>query len=113
MKFHLEFPIQPFKEKINYRDKLLFIGSCFAENIEEILYAHKFNTIINPNGIIYNPASIAIAIRRYIKNDFLKIKELFYTNECWNSWEHHSNYSRTDKEGTLEFMNSEIAATNE
>lgn len=97
MDFFLPVPFVPFKEKINYRQSLLFIGSCFAENIGERMEKYKFKTFTNPNGIVYNPSSIAIALRNISLNKKIKKDELFFANEHWNSWEHHSYYSHPNK----------------
>jgi hypothetical protein len=109
MDFHLQFPITPSVEKMNYSQSSLFIGSCFAENIGELLLQNKFKSLLNPNGILYNPSSIAIALRRYISNNLLKESDLFYANECWNSWEHHSRYSQIEKLNCLGTINAEIS----
>ena len=85
------------------------MGSCFSENIGELLLQNKFNSLLNPNGILYNPSSIAIALRRYISNNLLKDSDLFYANECWNSWEHHSRYSHIEKLNCLGTINTEIS----
>ena len=45
--------------KIGYADKILLLGSCFADNIGEKFSEHYFQTTINPFGTLYNPASIA------------------------------------------------------
>jgi hypothetical protein len=113
MNFHLTFPIQPFKQKINYSHKFLFAGSCFAENIGETMQLYKFDVKINPHGILYNPASIATALRRYIDNRVIQENELFFANECWNSWEHHSRFSNTNKQSCLVDINKSISAAHE
>ncbi len=109
MNFHLQFPIPSFPQKINYSHSSLFIGSCFAENIGELMKDYKFNTQINPHGILYNPSSIAIALRRYMKIDFVTENELFFANDCWNSWEHHSRFSNPDKQKCLLEINKNIS----
>ena len=45
-------------KKINYSDKLFFIGSCFSENIGERFNYYKFQTTVNPFGIIFNSVSL-------------------------------------------------------
>jgi len=105
MNFHLQFPIHPYKEKINYRQSLVFMGSCFAENIGDIMEMYKFNTLINPCGIAYNPASIAISLRKFISGYQMPTTELFSANEVWNSWEHSGERSGIDKSLTCESMN--------
>ncbi|MDP1745649.1 MAG: GSCFA domain-containing protein [Bacteroidota bacterium] len=113
MKFHLNFTIPPFEQKINYAHKFLFVGSCFTENIGEIMQLYKFNVKINPNGVLYNPASMAVALRSYIDNKTIGENELFYANECWNSWEHHSRFSNTDKQSSLTTINNSISSSHD
>lgn len=108
MNFHLQFPITAFPDKMNYDHSSLFMGSCFAENIGGLLEKYKFKVQANPNGILYNPLSIAAALRRYMENDQLKEDDLFFTNSCWNSWEHHSRFSDPDKKKCLSGINDRI-----
>jgi hypothetical protein len=109
MDFHLQFPIADFPGKVNYSHLLLFMGSCFAENISETMCEYKFNALINPHGILYNPTNISTSLRRYINNELITENELFFANECWNSWEHHSRFSHTDKENCLKEINNNIS----
>lgn len=111
MNFHLEFPISAFKDKISYEDKILMMGSCFSENIGERMKKFKLDADINPNGILYNPAAINTALKRYINNKILVEKDLFYANETWNSWEHHSKFSNPDKQICLDEINNKIEAS--
>lgn len=113
MNFHLQFPLNPFPVKVNYSHKILFIGSCFAENIAEQMQYFKFDVKINPHGVLYNPASISLAIRRYLENKQMQEEDLFFANDCWNSWEHHSRFSNTDKQTCLKEMNAGIDAANQ
>jgi hypothetical protein len=94
MDFHLEFSPKPFDVKINHQQNLLLIGSCFTEQIGTKLSNHKFSVLDNPNGILFNPVSISKSISSYIDNIQYNQSDLFYQNECWNSWEHHSRFSK-------------------
>ena len=105
MNFHLEFTPKPFATKICHHQKLLLIGSCFTENIGTRLKHHKFDVLENPNGILFNPISITKSITAYIGNKEYDETDLFYQNECWNSWEHHSRFSHPDKAQCLQGIN--------
>jgi hypothetical protein len=105
MDFHLAFTPKPLAEKINHRQKLLLMGSCFTENIGTKLKQHKFEILENPNGILFNPVSITQSLNNYIDNKHYNAKELFYENECWNSWQHHSRFSHPDKALCLKQIN--------
>ncbi len=113
MKFHLTFPIPAFEHKIKYAHKLLFVGSCFAENIGKTMQHYKFNVKINPNGVLFNPSSIAVSIRSSIENKTIQENKLFFANECWNSWEHHSRFSNTDKQACLTTINNSISSAHD
>lgn len=51
------FSIDPFA-------RMLFVGSCFADNMGKKFTAEKFNTLVNPYGVMYNPASVYHTIQR-------------------------------------------------
>lgn len=105
MDFHLEFTPKAFAAKINHQNKLLLIGSCFTENIGTKLKHHKFSVLENPNGILFNPVSIAKSISSYIDNKQYTEADLFYQNETWNCWQHHSRFSHPDKKHCLQNIN--------
>jgi len=105
MEFRLTFSVHPPENKISYRDKMLLIGSCFAENIGERMEQAAFNVAVNPNGITYNPISIANTISRLLADKEYSETELFYHNELWSSWEHHGRYSNTDKSHCIRQIN--------
>ena len=44
--------------------RMLFVGSCFADNMGKKFTAEKFNTLVNPYGVMYNPASVYHTIQR-------------------------------------------------
>jgi GSCFA family len=94
MDFHLEFTPKPFDVKINHQQNLLLVGSCFTEQIGLKLSNHKFSILDNPNGILFNPVSICKSVSSYIDNKQYSEADLFYQNESWNSWEHHSRFSK-------------------
>lgn len=95
MELHLNYTPAPSSVKISHADKILLIGSCFAENIGEKLTSFKFNTVVNPNGILFNPISISKAITSYIKNESNPQPEI--NNNLYFSFEHHGSFSSTTK----------------
>ena len=106
MEFHLEFTPKSFDTKINHQHKLLLIGSCFTEQIGNKLAHHKFRVLDNPNGILFNPISIAKSLASYINNKQYNDNDLFYQNESWNSWEHHSRFSDPDQQACVDGINA-------
>lgn len=92
-------------KKISYTDKLLLIGSCFTENMSERLAQHKFHVLSNPHGILFNPLSVAHSMQSYIDNKQYTKDDLFYLNELWNSWDHHTRFSNIDAEEAIAGIN--------
>lgn len=106
MDFHAEFFPTAFLEKIKHTDKLLLVGSCFTEQIGNKLASHKFNVLENPNGILFNPASISNAVTSYAAGRLYEAKDLFYYNELWGSWQHHTKFSNIEKDKALLCINN-------
>lgn len=52
-----DFAIEP-------QEEMLFVGSCFADNIGRRFVEEKFRATVNPYGVMYNPASILHTVER-------------------------------------------------
>lgn len=50
---------------IEPRERMLFVGSCFADNIGRRFVDDKFRATVNPYGVMYNPASIMHTVKRW------------------------------------------------
>ncbi|MCF0209516.1 MAG: GSCFA domain-containing protein [Bacteroidaceae bacterium] len=58
MQFSTPITIPSSQIKIQPQDNLLFVGSCFAENIGKRFAENGFIATVNPFGVMYNPISI-------------------------------------------------------
>jgi hypothetical protein len=88
--------IRPSLHKISYGDRLLLLGSCFADNIGAKFNEYYFQTTVNPYGTLYNPASIANAIAD--TKSSISDNTLFLYNGMWHSMCHHGSVSHPNKE---------------
>lgn len=113
MKFHFEFPVKKPPQLVWHQQKLLLVGSCFTENIGEKLRRHKFSVMENPNGILFNPVSVAEAMDQYITQKKITAPDLFLLNESWHSWKHHSRFSAATAEESLNRINSATTAAHD
>ena len=95
MKLYTSVDIVPAVRQIGYGDKILLLGSCFADNIGAKFSEHYFQATVNPFGTLYNPASIAAAITN-VGNS-----QLVEHNGLWHSMMHHGAFSDKDKEEVL------------
>ena len=88
---------KPSEKKIGYQDKILLLGSCFADNIGAKFEEYYFQTTVNPFGTLYNPASIATAI-----NHPTSSYTILHHNGLWHSMMHHGSFSCPNKEELLQ-----------
>lgn len=49
---------------IGPQERMLFVGSCFADSIGRRAVEEKFRAVVNPYGVMYNPASILHTVER-------------------------------------------------
>lgn len=83
--------------KIDLSDPILTIGSCFSDSIGSKLDEHKFNTLINPFGTIYDPLSIS-RLLNYTIDDQQPEEDTYVLNEgVFRNLELHSSFSGMEK----------------
>lgn len=92
-------------------DNILLLGSCFADEIGSRMLAAGFSVCVNPFGTLYNPTSIAAAVRR------LDGESLFCEADCVQmgagstricSFEHHTSFARDDAQEFLRNANEAL-----
>jgi hypothetical protein len=96
--FFLPIHIAEPAEKIRYPQKILLVGSCFTEHMGAQLSEVKFDALQNPNGILFDPLSVAHSLISYLEPVFYGPDDLFFHNELWQSWKHHGIFSDTSRE---------------
>ena len=64
MEFRTIVPIEKAPFQIEPLEEMLFVGSCFADSIGRRFVEDKFRAVVNPFGVMYNPASILHTVER-------------------------------------------------
>ena len=103
--FFLPIKIVPPAERIRYGQKIMLAGSCFTEHIGTHLREIKFDILQNPNGILFDPVSVANSLISYIQPGLYDERDLFFHDELWQSWKHHGQFSDTDRNNMLSRIN--------
>lgn len=111
MNFRTKIPIPNNPNPIDYNSKIVSLGSCFAENMGDKFQYFKFQSTINPFGIIFNPVSIEKIIDRVINNVLFNEEDIFFYNERWHCFEVHSDLSLSDKADFLKSLNEILVET--
>lgn len=65
MEFRTIVKVERSRFSIHPCERMLFVGSCFADNIGRRFVEDKFRAVVNPFGVMYNPASILHTVQRY------------------------------------------------
>lgn len=106
MQFQVPINIKRLEPPLNYKDKILLTGSCFTEHIGNYLMDVKFKALQNPNGILFEPLGVCNSLVSYIENRMYNKDDLFYLDEAWHSWQHHSRFSNTDADACIKNINA-------
>ncbi|MBL7911456.1 MAG: GSCFA domain-containing protein [Bacteroidia bacterium] len=107
MQFHLNYTPPKFDFDINHKHNLFLIGSCFSENIGALLKQHKFNTSSNPNGILFNPASIHQSLTDILNAKDLSDNFILSRNGLYYSYLHHTSINAPSANELKENVNSQ------
>lgn len=104
--------ITPLAQSFAYSDGLLFLGSCFADEIGNICRGLGFNAQVNPFGALYNPVSIVQSIRRlqsgqpFTHDEVIEVGEGYY---C--TFSHNTDFWCPSEEILLEKTNTHLTET--
>lgn len=106
--FRTKIQLQPSKNKISYYTPVLFLGSCFTENIGNKMQDLKFPVLINPFGVLYNPASVLQSLEIILDKRDFKESDLGFFNEQWFSFYHDTEFSNSNKQKCLDHINVKL-----
>ena len=97
MKLQTHIKLQPSSTQFGYEDKLLLLGSCFAENIGAKLAYHKFQVVTNPFGITFNPVALEQLVQDAIANKTHIEEDVFEHQGVWKSFAAHSSLNASSR----------------
>lgn len=96
--FRTELIVPISQEKITLKNRILTIGSCFADSIGNRLNAFKFQTIANPFGTVYNPISIHKLLQLSVMKQTMPADSFLQRDEVYFNYNLHSSFSALQKE---------------
>lgn len=108
MNFRTQVELPKKETEIRHSDRIMLFGSCFAENIGNLLLTNKFRCDVNPFGILYNPLSVARAIHQILADKTYTAENLFCSAGRWHSFMHHSAFSEASPEECVTHINSRL-----
>lgn len=93
---------------INYQERGLIVGSCFADGVGRYFLQHGFDVTVNPLGTLYNPTSIADAVVNIATREKFDDHNLLQHDAMWHSMMHHGSFSCEDKNELLDKINVHV-----
>ena len=119
MKLTTPVEIKPLEKRLTYKDSIMFIGSCFADEMGCRCVDRYFDALVNPFGVLFNPCSISDCLGllegyginaeqcSFIPDDVIE------TTGGFCSFHHHGSFCRSTVQEFLDNANSELARSSE
>ena len=115
MKLNTPVEIKPLEKRLTYKDSILFVGSCFADEIGNRCAERYFDVKVNPFGVLFNPCSISDCLgllEGYGINaeqcSFIP-EDVIETSGGFCSFHHHGSMARPTVQEFLDNANKVLA----
>lgn len=108
--FRTKVDIPKYDFSLHHEQKILSMGSCFSENMGARLHSAAFDVLVNPFGVLYNPASIARSLEHLLYKEQFCADDLMQNGELWASFSHSTLYSHPQVDGCLQLINTDFSA---
>lgn len=106
-------PVETGRSKVgvSLNDKIVILGSCFADNMGQKMVDLGFDVCLNPFGTLYNPVSVCNSVAR------LTSGIPFSKDECVQmgagaglvcSFSHHTSFARRTEDEFLQVANASL-----
>lgn len=100
MKFRTIVDLPAARWKLEPSMKMMCLGSCFAQEIGSRMQVSlpDGQVMINPNGVLYNPASISNVLNALLDDSYDDSEMVFLGRDgFWHSWMHTNKFYGNDK----------------
>ncbi len=101
---NFQIPTSPFP--ISHKNKILSMGSCFAQTIGQKMQDSKFNILVNPFGTIFHPLALGKLLKQSLLEDSFGEKLILERDGMYFHFDAHSELVGNSKEELLEKLNS-------
>lgn len=109
--FRTEIQVAPAQLQLTLHDKVLTVGSCFAEVMGSKLKQHKVDVLVNPFGTIFNPLSVCLLLQAAGGKPYDFEQHLVQHNGIWYAYDLHSSLSSPHKQELLQQIAKRVQQT--
>ncbi len=108
MEFRTKIEITGVPGLISYDSNVMFIGSCFANEMGKNFHLGKMNALVNPFGVLYNPGSTAHALELMMSDRRYTDEDIHIYDNRYLSFDHDTSFSSVSREECLNRINSSL-----
>ena len=108
MKLQSEVTLPQYPFQLDHQSPILMMGSCFTDNIGQLLEKYLFTVCVNPFGVTYNPLSVKKGLEALIQKEAYGPDDLDLYNDLWLSFNHDTGYSSIQQSEALERINRDF-----
>ena len=115
MKLTTPVEIKALDRRLTYKDSILFVGSCFADEMGVRCTERYFDSLVNPFGVLFNPCSVSDclgALDGYCRDAEafrFKTADVIETSAGFCSFHHHGSMARASAQEFLDNANRVLA----
>lgn len=113
MDFRTEIKIEPNRRLIEYSSPVAFVGSCFSGEMASRMRDGLMPVLSNPNGVVYNPVSVAVTLRSLKNRRRYGLGDLWLNDGKWLSFDHYTDFASDDSDYCLEKINRSVSEASE
>lgn len=106
--FRTEISITPSKTPIRRDERLVLLGSCFADSVGSLLVRDGFNASVNAMGALYNPLSMARTVGRALDGTAYSVTDLTVRDGVAHCLDYESRRQDADAERLLDRLNADF-----
>ena len=109
----LQTPVETGRSKVgvSLNDKIVILGSCFADNMGQKMVDLGFDVCLNPFGTLYNPVSVCNSVARLTSGIPFSKDECVQMGACAVlvcSFSHHTSFARRTEDEFLQVANASL-----
>jgi lysophospholipase L1-like esterase len=112
MQFRTELTPEPLPYRIKQTDRIMTVGSCFADAMGQHLADHKLTVLNNPFGTVFNPVSIAKLLTMALNGQAPDERLYDQRDGIWFHYDFHSLFWATAQDDLRDTLIAKLIAVN-
>ncbi|MFK7756113.1 MAG: GSCFA domain-containing protein [Flavobacteriales bacterium] len=114
MKLRTELPLPKLNSALDLFGGMVFLGSCFSDNIGGRLSSLGLPVLVNPFGVIFHPKPLFRILNQTLDSEFTYSENHIVEHQgVFHSLNHHGTFKSSDKLKLVDELNAVLALQRE